>query len=257
VKIVTWNVNSLNARGELVGHFLDEEAPDVLAIQELKLDADSVPTDLFEARGYHVAYHAQKQWNGVLIASREPMHDVMAGLPAAEEGEARVIACTVGGVRLVNLYCPQGQRADSPKFAFKLRFFDALIAWLADAMDPSAPWIVLGDINIAPHPEDVWDTAAFDGVPTYHPLEHERWGRLVDLGLEDVVRPRIEPGTYTFWDYRGGAFYKKKGMRIDHVLATAPAASRVSAAWVERDWRKKRHGLTASDHAPVCVTLDT
>jgi exodeoxyribonuclease-3 len=255
VKIVTWNVNSLNARADYVGRFLDAEAPDVLAIQELKMEAAQVPRELFESRGYHLAMHAQPRWNGVLIASKAPISDVMAGLPAAEEDEARIIAATTFGVRFVDLYCPQGQAADSPKFAYKLRFYDGLIAWLRGVVTPDAPWVVLGDLNIAPCPEDIWDPAAFAGVPSFHPEEHARWAELVSFGLRDVVVEHTTPPFFTFWDYRGGAFHRHHGMRIDHVLTTAPVAARVTDVAVPRDWRKKVEGLTPSDHAPLVVIL--
>ena len=131
MKIVTWNVNSLKAREGFVARFLDALEPDVLCIQELKLEEELVPRDLFPARGYQLAIHAQRQWNGVLIASKRPIDAVETPLGAVEEGEARAIAATIGGVRFVNLYCPQGQRADSDKFQYKLRFYAALRAWIA------------------------------------------------------------------------------------------------------------------------------
>lgn len=260
MKIITWNVNSLKARAELVAKFLDAHAPDVLALQELKLPDERVPRALFEDRGYHLAVHGQRQYNGVLLASKAPLEDVHRGLEGGDDGQARLVAATVEGVRFVNLYCPQGQAADSPKFPYKLRFFDRLAQWLRSQSQAAdgvpGPLVVLGDLNIAPRPVDVYSVEAFEGVPTFHPLEHERWRALLDLGLEDVVAPRVPEGTYTFWDYRGGAFRYGNGLRIDHVLATAPAAERVTGAWVERDWRKKRDGLTASDHAPLVVELD-
>ena len=255
MKIVTWNVNSLKARTEFVGLYLDAEAPDVLCIQELKLDTDAVPVELFESRGYHVAMHAQRQWNGVLIASRQPIVDVHRGLLMGDDGQARLVAGTTGGIRFVNLYCPQGQRVDSPKFPYKLRFYDTLIDWLPDACDLAAPLVVLGDLNIAPTADDIWDPERFRGVPSFHPEEHARWERLVGLGFTDLARPHLPPGTYSFWDYRAGAFHKGQGMRIDHVLGTAPVVPRVQGAWVGRDWRKKQGEFKASDHAPVTVEL--
>ena len=255
MKIVTWNVNSLNAREQLVARFLDTEAPDVLALQELKMEADQVPRDLFISRGYQLAVHAQKRWNGVLIASRLPMSDVELGLPAAEGDEARVVAATVAGVRIVNTYCPQGQAVDSPKFPYKLAFFDGLIASLRARVDPAAPWILLGDLNIAPRAEDVYSVEAFRDVPTHHPLELERWAALTSFGLSDLFAPRVPAGTFTFWDYRGGAFHKRQGMRIDHFLGTPPVDARVLEVAVEREWRKKVGEQTPSDHAPVRVTL--
>lgn len=259
MRIVTWNVNSLNARREFVEHFLDEEAPDVLCVQELKLDTDAVPRDVFESRGYQVAIHGQPQWNGVLIASKTPIDDVHTGLPDGDDGQSRLIAATIDGVRIVNLYCPQGQAEDSPKFPYKLGFYDALIDWIDANHAPTDPLVVTGDLNIAPDPDDVWDLDAFENVPTRHPLELERWQRLVDWGLTDVVKPRLPKAAkqrYSFWDYRGMCFRFNKGMRIDHFLLTAPLLDRVQGAGILRDWRKKRDGLTPSDHAPVFLDLE-
>ena len=258
MKICTWNANSIKARAEVCGLLLDAHQPDLIAIQELKLEASEVPRALFEERGYHLAIHAQKTWNGVLIASKQPITDVIAGVPTIEAEQARVLAVTTLGTRFVNLYCPQGQRTDSPKYAYKLRFYDALVDWLGETIAPSAPdgrWVVLGDLNIAPEPRDIWDPARFRATPSFTPEEHARWAKVIALGLEDVVKERVPPKTYSFWDYRGGAFHKKQGMRIDHILASPPVAGDVAEAFVARDWRKKQAGLTPSDHAPVFVTL--
>ncbi|MCB9506510.1 MAG: exodeoxyribonuclease III [Myxococcales bacterium] len=258
MRVVTWNVNSLNARGALVERYLDAERPDVLCIQELKLDTDAVPRELFEARGYEVAIFGQPQWNGVMIASLRGLADVERGLPAADEGQSRLIAATVDGVRIVNLYCPQGGAADSPKFPYKLRFYDALIEYVR-GLDLAQPTLVVGDLNVAPAAADVWDPAALVDVPSFHPLEHERWGALIEAGLVDVVEPRLPDDPkerFTFWDYRGMAFRFNQGMRIDHILASAAAAERVVAAAPQRTWRKKQGDQTPSDHAPVFVDLD-
>jgi exodeoxyribonuclease-3 len=254
MKVVTWNVNSLNARREFVELYLDAEEPDVLCIQELKLDTGKVPLEIFESRGYHVAIHGQPKWNGVLIASKQPLENVHMGLPDGDEGQSRLIAATTGGIRFVNLYCPQGSSVDSEKFPYKLGFYDALIDWVAANNDPSDPLVILGDLNVAPKPDDVWDLAEFENVPTYHPLEHERWVKLIEWGLTDVVYPLLPSKPkerFSFWDYRGMAFRFNKGMRIDHILATAPLVDRIESARVVRDWRKKKEGMTASDHAPV------
>ena len=255
MKIVTWNVNSLKARAERVARYLDLARPDVLCLQELKLEADKVPRELFEARGYHLAIHGQRQWNGVLVASRTPLTDIERGLPEADEGQARLVAATTAGLRLVNVYAPQGQAVDSDKFPYKLRFFAALRAWLDAHRRPDEPLVLLGDLNIAPGPEDVWSVEEVAGTPSYHPLEHERWAQLMAFGLTDVVRPHAPAGTFSFWDYRGAAFRMNLGMRIDHVLATAPVAARVRTAWVDRDERKKVGELKPSDHAPVGIEL--
>jgi exodeoxyribonuclease III len=255
LKIATWNVNSLKARADFVSLYLDAEAPDVLCLQELKLPEDKVPREMFESRGYHLAIHGQPQWNGVLIASRTPIEEVHCGLPVGDEGQSRLVAATTAGIRFVNLYCPQGQSVDSPKFAYKLGFFRALNAWLREDCDPAAGLVVLGDINIAPTTDDIWDAEKWAGTPSFHPDEHELYGQLLDFGLSDAVAPHIEPGTYSFWDYRAGKFRFNQGMRIDHILVSASLRGRVSGAVIQRPWRKKKEGLTPSDHAPVEVTL--
>lgn len=256
MKVVTWNVNSLKARHEYVADYLDTRAPDVLCLQELKLTDDAVPRELFESRGYELAIHGQKQWNGVLIASKLPLTEIHRGLPRGDDGKARFISAVVQGVRLVNLYCPQGQQVDSPQFPYKLGFYDALLAWLQEHSGPQEALVVLGDLNVARQPEDIWDPEAFAGVPSFHPLEHERWDALLAFGLVDAVKPHIEPGQFSFWDYRGAAFRFNHGMRIDHLLVTATVAERVQTAWIDRAFRKKRNDLTASDHAPVGIALD-
>ena len=260
MKLITWNVNSLNARQELVSLFLDAVQPDVFCIQELKLPDERVPRALFEERGYHLAVHGQPRWNGVLIASKEPMSDVHVGLPGGDDGQSRLIAATIGGIRIINLYCPQGQAADSPKFAYKLKFFDVLCDWIEGGCDPAGDVIVTGDINIAPEARDIYSPEAFAGVPSFHPEEHKRWARMTQWGLEDAMRDRLKPNSYTFWDYRGGSFYRNNGMRIDHFLVSASVMSRVQDASVHRNWRKKKkledgRSLTASDHAPVELLL--
>ncbi len=254
MQIVSWNINSLNARKDFAARFLDEVRPEVIGLQELKLETDKVPRELFTERGYEVAVLGQKSWNGVLIAAKQPLVDVETWLGPDPEGEARFIAATVGGLRLINVYCPQGQTEDSDKFAYKLRFYDGLIARIG-AGDPSAPLVVLGDLNVAPDPEDIYDPVGLATTPSFHPLERERFRRLLDWGLVDVVKPHVPAGAFSFWDYRGGDFHKNKGMRIDHVLATKVVAARVEGAAILREWRKKKDGLAPSDHAPVLVRL--
>lgn len=255
LKIVTWNVNSLKARKDFVTLFLDDEAPDVLCLQELKLPDENVPREMFEERGYHLAVHGQPQWNGVLIASKAPVEDVVCGLPGGDDGQSRLVAATTYGIRFVNLYCPQGQRVDSPKFSYKLGFFRTLNAWLRAQTDPSGDLVVLGDINIAPTSDDLWDAERWAGTPSFHPDEHELYGQMLDHGLTDAVAPHIEPGTFSFWDYRAGMFRFNQGMRIDHILVSESVREDVESAAIHRPWRKKKNGLTPSDHAPVSVTL--
>lgn len=256
MQLMTWNVNSLKAREEFVADYLDEAQPDVLCLQELKMEEENVPVELFEQRGYKLAIHGQRQWNGVLIASKQPMTNVIKGLPDGDEGQSRLIACQIGDLKLVNLYCPQGQSEDSDKFQYKLRFYQALRKWIAKTYKPADNLLIVGDLNIAPLKTDVWDIGEFKNVPTYHPLEHKEWQELIAWGLEDVVQPFIEPGQFSFWDYRGARFRENKGMRIDHLLATKSAAAWVTNAEIDREARKKRKGHAPSDHAPVTATLD-
>jgi len=254
MRIVTWNINSLSARKDFAARFLDEEQPDIIGLQELKLETDKVPRELFTSRGYEVAVFGQKSWNGVLIAAKLPISDVHTGLPAGDAGESRLIAATVGGMRIVNVYCPQGQSVTSEKFPYKLGFYDALGDYIT-ASDPGLPLIVMGDLNVAPEAEDIYDPVGLAGVPSFHPLEHEKLKRLMSWGLIDVVKPHITPGTFSFWDYRAGDFHKGKGLRIDHIFATKSVADRVERAQIQRDWRKKKDALAPSDHAPVSVWL--
>ena len=257
---MTWNVNSLKAREEFVFDYLDEAQPDVVCLQELKLEEEAVPRERFEERGYEVAIHGQRQWNGVLIASKAPISNVSTGLPNGDDGQSRLIACDIKDsnktLKLVNLYCPQGQSEDSPKFQYKLKFYQALRKWIGENYKPGDNLLIVGDLNIAPLKTDVWDVGEFKNVPTYHPLEHEEWKQLLAFGLEDVVEPHIEPGQFTFWDYRGARFRQNQGMRIDHALATKSVAAWVTDAKIDREARKKRNGKAASDHAPVTVTID-
>jgi len=255
MKVITWNCNSLTARRAFVEQFLDAEAPDVLVLQELKLETNRVPTEIFTDRGYTVAVHGQKSWNGVLIASREPMSDVEIGLPEAEQGQSRVISAVIAGIRIVNVYCPQGQSAESEKFEYKLSFYDSLIASIAETLQSGQPFILLGDLNIAPEASDLWNPALFEGVPSFHPLELQRMARLFGLGLSDLVKPHLQKDAFSFWDYRSASFRFNHGMRIDHIFGNVAVAEKVETAWILRDWRKKRGDLTPSDHAPVGVQL--
>ena len=260
MKIVTWNVNSLNAREDFVALYLDADSPDVLCMQELKLEDEAVPREIFESRGYHLETFGQPSWNGVAIASKTPLTEVHRGLPASDagggdDGQSRLIAATTAGVQIVNLYCPQGQGVDSPKFPYKLGFYRALNDWIRGRYQPDQPLIVTGDLNVARLERDVWDVARIAGKPTFHPDEHAQWDELLAFGLTDVCEPFIEPGKFSFWDYRGGDFHKNKGFRIDHFLVTSPLVPRVKDAWISRDWRKKHEGLTPSDHAPVGIEI--
>ena len=257
LKVVTWNINGIKARGPYVELFLDEHKPDILCIQELKSRTEQVPTEIFTDRGYEVAVFGQRSWNGVMIASKYPMTDVEMGLPDnGHEDQSRAIAATIEGMRIINLYCPQGQQADSDAFQFKKRFYDRLQDWIESVHTPEDELVITGDFNIAPKKMDVYDLSVFNGVPTHHPEELSRWYQLLEWGLFDVSEGILTPGTFTFWDYRRLAFPKNNGLRIDHFLGTKAIEKRTKDVKVIRDFRKKKNGLTASDHAPVELSLE-
>ena len=184
MNIISWNVNSLKARREYVAEFLDAQQPDILAIQELKLMTDKVPTEIFTSRGYHLAIHGQKQWNGVLIASKKEIQNIHCGLPDGDEGQSRLVAGTIDGIHFVNLYCPQGNSEEHHHFQYKLRFFDALYAWLNKNYTSTDHVMLLGDINIAPRPCDVyWNVQEHPRLVSHHPQELEKFSQLIKWGM--------------------------------------------------------------------------
>jgi exodeoxyribonuclease III len=258
VRIATWNVNSVKQRVPRLLPWLDERAPDVVCLQETKL-ADEAFAELLgaelEQRGYEVATHGEAAWNGVAILSRAGLEDVVrgvAGAPGFPNPEARAVAATAGGIRIVSIYVPNGRVPGSEHYQYKLAWLSALREMLAAG--PTEATIVCGDMNIAPADEDVFDPEAYVGQTHVTPPEREALAQLESLGLHDVVRERW-PGkrVFTYWDYRAGMFHQDCGMRIDLVLAGGTVADRVRAAWVDRQARK---GKGPSDHAPVIVDLD-
>jgi exodeoxyribonuclease-3 len=257
VRIATWNVNSVKQRVPRLLPWLDQRRPDVVCLQETKL-ADAAFTELLGAelaeRGYEVALHGEATWNGVAILSRAGLEDVVAGVdgaPGFPHPEARAVAATCGGIRVVSVYVPNGRVPDSEHYHYKLAWLGALRDMVAAGPEAT---IVCGDMNIAPTDDDVFDPDAYIGQTHVTPLEREALAELQKLGLRDVVRDRWpHERVFTYWDYRAGMLHQDLGMRIDLVLASAPVAERVQAAWVDRQARK---GSGPSDHAPVMVDLD-
>jgi len=257
MRIATWNVNSLKQRLRRLLPWLDERSPDVACLQETKLADDpclELLGDELAERGYEVAVHGEASWNGVAILSRVGLEDVvpgLAGAPGFPRPEARALAATCGGIRVHSVYVPNGREPGSDHYEYKL-------AWLAALRDAVAAGpeaaLVCGDVNVAPADEDVFDPEAYVGQTHVTAPERAALAELQALGLRDVVRDRW-PGerVFTYWDYRAGMFHRDQGMRIDLVLAGAPVAARVRAAWVDRLARK---GKGPSDHAPVIVDLD-
>lgn len=254
MKVATWNVNSIRTRLERVTAWLRREAPDVLCLQELKVVDDDLPRTELEALGYHVEAWGQKTYNGVAILSRRPPTDVVRGIPEdGADAEARAIAATVDGVRVVCVYIPNGQRVTSEKFAYKLDWLDRLREGLAGTLADHRKVLVAGDFNIAPDDRDVHDPDAWRGQVHFHPKEHEALGRILALGLEDVFRRHHEEGGhYSWWDYRGGSFPRNEGLRIDLLLAGGALAGRSAEASIDAGERREDAGAgKPSDHAPV------
>jgi exodeoxyribonuclease-3 len=258
VRVATWNVNSVKQRAPRLLPWLDERRPDVVCLQETKLADDSfhhLLDDELAARGYGVAAHGEAAWNGVAILSRVGLEDVVCGLgddtPGFPHTEARAVSATCGGIRVVSVYVPNGREPGSEHYEYKLAWLESLRKMAAGGPDAT---VVCGDFNIAPTDDDVFDPDAYIGQTHVTPPEREALAELQALGLHDVVRERWPSETvFTYWDYRAGMFHQDLGMRIDLVLASAPVADRVRAAWVDRQARK---GSGPSDHAPVIVDLD-
>ena len=257
MRIATWNVNSVKQRVPRLLPWLDERSPDVVCLQETKLTDDAFAEllgDDLAKRGYESAVHGQAAWNGVAILSRVGLDDVVAGVagaPGFPDPEARAVSATCDGVRVVSVYVPNGRVPDSDHYHYKLAWLAALKEMIAAGPEAT---IVLGDMNIAPTDEDVFDPEAYIGQTHVTPPERAALGDLESLGLHDVVRDRW-PGkrVFTYWDYRAGMFHQDLGMRIDLALASDSVAARVKAAWVDRQARK---GSGPSDHAPVIIDLD-
>ena len=257
MRVATWNVNGLRARLEFVLHWLRERQPDVVGLQELKLTDAQFPHAELEKAGYRALSHGQKSWNGVAILSREAATLTQQGLPGQEDFGARLISADIGGLSFTSVYCPNGKALDHADFPRKLAWFDALAAHLAERHDPDHPAVVGGDFNVCPTPLDSWNEAELGGGIFHTDAERQRFQRLLDQGFVDVYRRRFpETQAFSWWDYRGGAFHRKRGLRIDFLLATPSAMARVRSVEIDRDSRKKKEGLTPSDHAPVLADLD-
>ncbi|MDR6199716.1 exodeoxyribonuclease-3 [Microbacterium sp. SORGH_AS428] len=266
MRLATWNVNSIRARVVRTVEFCVRENIDVLAMQEIKCKPEQFPYAAFEEAGYHVAAHGLNQWNGVAIASREPITEVetafpgMPGFLKGHEGpdlpqEARAIGATIDGVRVWSLYVPNGRGLDDPHYLYKLDWLAALTGYTREtlAANPDLPLALVGDFNIAPTDADNGDPTVVEGVTTHvSPPEREAFRALLDAGLSDTVRPLVPTG-YTYWDYKQLRFPRNEGLRIDFILGSHAFADAVAGAAIHRDERK---GEIPSDHVPVVVDLD-
>ena len=255
MKIATWNVNSLKVRLPHVSDWLVQHQPDVLCLQELKLDQDQFPLSAFEMLGYRAVWSGQKTYNGVAILSKEEAQNVHTGLPALpNDPQRRVIAATIGGVRVVDVYCVNGEAVGSEKFAYKQQWFAALAEFIRNELAQHPELVLLGDFNIAPADLDVYDPKKWQGKILCSAEERAWFQTLLDLGLTDSLR-RLHPDEplYTWWDYRMNMFRRKLGLRIDHILASQALLPRLTAAGVDTAPRALER---PSDHAPVWAEFE-
>lgn len=256
MKIVSWNVNSIRARAEIVRDYLTRVRPDVLCMQETKVVDDDFPAEEFSRLGYGVAFAGQRTYNGVAIASRLPMTDVLVGLfDDNADAERRLIAATIAGVRVMSAYVPNGKGVDLPSFRDKLRWLERLRITL-DTLSPGpdAAIVLCGDFNVAREDRDVYAPDRLRGRLHFHPEEHKALAHLLDFGLFDSLRDKdASPGRYSWWDYRGGDFRENRGLRIDYVFVTRALRSRLLQAGIDTEPRKLDK---PSDHAPVWIDLE-
>ena len=255
MRLATWNVNSLKVRLPQVLEWLGKHRPDVLCLQETKLEDDKFPAAEITAAGYQPLFSGQKTYNGVAILSLAAGNDPVAAIPALEDPQKRVLAATINGVRVICLYVPNGESIDSDKYQYKLKWLAALRAWLKDELSRFPRLAVLGDFNIAPESRDVHDPAAWDGKVLFSKPERDAFNALLAAGLRDSFRLFDQPEkSFTWWDYRMNAFRRKMGLRIDHILLSGELAKVCSACTIDVEPRKAER---PSDHAPVIAELKT
>ncbi len=253
MKLATWNVNSLAVRLPQVLDWLTANPVDALVLQETKLTDDKFPHAAIEAAGYEVKWFGQKTYNGVALLSRTPALNIVRNIPGFEDEQARVIAGTVAGVRVIGVYVVNGQAPDSDKYAYKMRWLDALREWLRSELAQHPQLAVLGDYNIAPTDADVHDPALWAGQILCTDKERAHFQGLLDLGLSDAFRLFEQgPKPWTWWDYRNLAFRKNQGLRIDHILVSSALKARTTACEIDRAPRKNER---PSDHVPVVIEL--
>jgi exodeoxyribonuclease III len=252
MKLATWNVNSLKIRLPHLLDWLATVAPDVVCLQETKVDDASFPVVELRAAGYHAHFSGQKAYNGVAVLTPEPGSDVAMGIGFCDE-QKRVVAATIGGLRIVCAYVPNGQSLASHKYQHKLNWLAALNAWINEQLVKYSRLALLGDYNIAPEDRDVYDPRAWEGNVMVSAPEREAFRALQALGLVDSFRLFDQPdGSYTWWDYRLGAFRRNMGLRIDHILLSAELAKACKSATIDKSPRKLDR---PSDHTPVIVEI--
>jgi exodeoxyribonuclease-3 len=258
MKIATFNINGIKARISALPAWLDEAKPDVVLLQEIKSVDEAFPSEIFDERGYNVAVHGQKSFNGVAILSKLPLEDIARGLPGDDSDEqARYMEATVTGdthaLRLCGLYLPNGNPAPGPKYDYKLAWMQRLEERAKELLSQEIPFVMAGDYNIIPQAEDAAKPEAWEDDALYRLKSRTAFRRLLNLGLTDAFRARVPgPGHYSFWDYQAGAWNRNNGIRIDHMLLSPEAADLLTDAEIDRDVRGRDK---PSDHVPVWIDL--
>jgi len=254
MKIASWNVNSLNVRLPHLTTWLAEAQPDIVALQETKMEDSKFPREAIEATGYRVAFSGQKTYNGVAILARQEPRDIVTDIPGLDDPQRRILVATVGDVRIANLYVVNGQDVGTEKYAYKLDWLAKMRAFLAEEIRRHPDLVVLGDFNITPDDRDIYDPVAWKEQILCSTPEREALKAIIDLGLHDTFRLfNDEAGQYSWWDYRQAGFRRNLGMRIDLVLASEALRARCRAAGIDRvprTWERP------SDHTPVLLELD-
>ncbi len=253
LKYASWNVNSLKVRLPQVLDWIKSAQIDVLGLQETKMTDDVFPKAAFEDLGYHVVFSGQKTYNGVAVVSRYPIHDVVVDVPDFLDPQRRVMAVTIEGIRMINLYVPNGAAVDSEKYAYKLNWLQKVSTWIQSEMACHRALLVMGDFNIAPQALDVHDESAWQGQVLVSPAERDAFKKLQKLGLHDAFRC-LHPDevAFSWWDYRAAGFRRDLGLRIDHVLLSEALFQRCVAAGIDKEPRRSER---PSDHAPVFVLI--
>lgn len=253
-KIATWNVNSLRVRLPHLNDWLLQATPDVVALQETKLEDKNFPLAEIQQAGYQVVYSGQKTYNGVALLSRMPVAEVVTDIPGLDDHQRRILVATINNIRVINLYVPNGSSVDSEKYFYKLNWLEKITDYIQQQLKQYQQVVTLGDFNIAPEDRDVHDPKAWEGSVLVSERERAALQKLLSLGLQDCFRLfNQEAGQYSWWDYRMGAFRRNNGLRIDHLLLSQPLAAKCTECTIDklpRTWERP------SDHTPVIATFD-
>jgi len=255
MKVASFNVNSLRARLTLVLQWLDEHQPDILCVQETKVQDTDFPTDAFDRTEYKYVFKGQKSYNGVAVFSRSEISNVQFGFDDEPKDQPRLIKAEINGIVIVNTYIPQGYLPESEKFEYKLNWFNRLLNFFDNNFKPTDPVLWVGDFNVAPEPMDVYDPEALLGHVCFHPDVHKALEKVMQWGFVDVFRTHCsEPGHYTFWDYRiRNSFKRNLGWRLDHIMATEPLAKKSTACYIDKEPRLAER---PSDHTPIIAEFN-